>query len=99
MVQSWITVLVLLLGALQAHSSEIPKLRRFVPFTKMLKETVSQGPSQMVAALNPQIDVRSEDIRVLQFNMLADGLSGLREDLGDFSRVAKEELAWKSRGQ
>ena len=36
-------------------------------------------------------------IRVLQFNVLADGLAGLRSDLGDFSRVSNEILSWKHR--
>jgi mRNA deadenylase 3'-5' endonuclease subunit Ccr4 len=36
-------------------------------------------------------------IRVLQFNMLADGLSGLRDDLGAFSRIAKEHIDWEHR--
>jgi nocturnin len=34
---------------------------------------------------------------VLQFNTLADGLAGLRQDLGNFSRVKKEYLDWSYR--
>ena len=37
--------------------------------------------------------------RVLQFNMLADGLSGLRQDLGAFSRVTAEDMNWEKRGK
>ena len=38
-----------------------------------------------------------QDLRVLQFNILADGLSGLRKDLGAFSRVTSEAVAWENR--
>jgi hypothetical protein len=37
--------------------------------------------------------------RVLQFNMLADGLSGLRDDLGAFSRATYEDMIWEKRGK
>ena len=36
-------------------------------------------------------------LRVQQFNVLADGLSGKREDLGKFARVSKDVLKWESR--
>ena len=36
-------------------------------------------------------------LRILQFNMLADGLSGLRSDLGAFSRAKKEDVIWENR--
>jgi mRNA deadenylase 3'-5' endonuclease subunit Ccr4 len=36
-------------------------------------------------------------IRVLQFNILADGLSGLRPDLGEFSRLTAEILSFDFR--
>ena len=36
-------------------------------------------------------------LRVMQFNILADGLSGLDPRRGDFSRVAFETLSWNSR--
>lgn len=36
-------------------------------------------------------------LRVQQFNVLADGLSGLRPDLGAFSRVSKSQLDWSHR--
>ena len=38
-------------------------------------------------------------LRVLQFNMLADGLSGLRQDLGAFSRVTADDMNWDKRGK
>jgi hypothetical protein len=36
-------------------------------------------------------------LRILQYNILADGLSGLREDMGGFSRAKREHLDWKRR--
>jgi exonuclease III len=36
-------------------------------------------------------------LRVFQFNMLADGLSGLTSDLGAFSRVTFDDLNWEVR--
>lgn len=35
--------------------------------------------------------------RALQFNTLADGLSGLRPDLGAFSRTNPQDMTWESR--
>lgn len=39
----------------------------------------------------------ANNLRVLQFNILADGLSGLRADLGGFSRVKKDFMVWEYR--
>lgn len=36
-------------------------------------------------------------LRVLQFNILADGLSGLRSDVGGFSRARTEWVTWDTR--
>lgn len=36
-------------------------------------------------------------IRIQQYNVLADGLSALRPDLGGFSRASREVLDWESR--
>ena len=36
-------------------------------------------------------------LRILQFNILADGLSALRHDLGMFSRAGKSILDWDAR--
>ena len=38
-----------------------------------------------------------DKLRILQFNILADGLSGLRPDLGAFSRVKREHMNWDNR--
>lgn len=37
------------------------------------------------------------NLRVLQFNILADGLAGLRKDLGGFSRVKRDDIVWENR--
>ena len=37
------------------------------------------------------------NIRVMQYNILADGLSGLRSDHGGFSRIKKQFLEWDYR--
>ena len=39
----------------------------------------------------------SSTLRILQLNMLADGLSGLRKDIGAFSRVTAEAMSWERR--
>ena len=46
---------------------------------------------------NPVPNTHYETFRVLQFNILADGLSGLRSDLGAFSRAIPEAMAWETR--
>ena len=38
-----------------------------------------------------------DNLRVIQLNMLADGLSGLRTDLGAFSRAKADDLQWDNR--
>jgi len=67
-----------------------PAARRFLPLpgSYALKQdgrgTSSNSNSNVV-------------LRVLQFNVLADGLSGLRPDLGGFNRVTGEVLRWDRR--
>ena len=41
--------------------------------------------------------IASTELKVLQLNMLADGLSGLRDDKGFFSRVSREAIRWENR--
>ena len=36
-------------------------------------------------------------LRIQQFNLLADGLSGARDDLGRFSRATQDMLDWENR--
>jgi hypothetical protein len=38
-----------------------------------------------------------DQLRILQFNILADGLSGLRADLGGFAHAKHEDLKWQAR--
>lgn len=38
-----------------------------------------------------------QSLRVMQFNILADGLAGLRPDLGAFSRAKHHFMAWSDR--
>ncbi len=51
--------------------------------------------------ISPSLAVSDSEVcgslRVLQFNVLADGLSGLREDLGSFSRSSEDEMKWETR--
>lgn len=44
-----------------------------------------------------RMPLKEADLRVLQFNILADGLSGLRDDLGLFSRAKSPQLDWSKR--
>ena len=44
-----------------------------------------------------ELKAGSKTFRVQQFNVLADGLSGRREDLGRFARATKGILGWESR--
>ena len=50
-------------------------------------------PLPGLAGLKPD----SKTLRVQQFNVLADGLSGRRDDLGRFARMTKDVLGWESR--
>ena len=56
-------------------------------------------PKRPFVPLPAYLNVKSDAaiIRVQQFNVLADGLSGLRKDLGSFSRATSSVLNWNSR--
>jgi Endonuclease/Exonuclease/phosphatase family len=69
---------------LSASRSTLPATRRFLTLPVADLETSS-------STLSPLI------LRVLQFNALADGLSGLRPDLGHFNRASKDFLVWEHR--
>ena len=45
----------------------------------------------------PRQSTLVSNLRVQQFNVLADGLSGLRADLGGFSRAGADVLSWEHR--
>ena len=66
------------------NKSTYPATRRFLTLPAADLETSS-------STLNPLI------LRVLQFNSLADGLAGLRPDLGRFNRASREILCWDHR--
>lgn len=79
-----ITCITLIFGmcaALKLPGSAV--VRRFVPIT-------AQTPPRPAGIL-------LSNLRVQQFNVLADGLSGLRPDLGGFSRVGRDVLMWENR--
>jgi len=68
----------------QLKQLQLPKLRSFIPIPH----------STSISTSNLKIH---GNLRVLQFNILADGLFGLRDDLGAFSRTQKEDVSWSRR--
>ena len=84
-----ITMLFMLLSSLPCEgatqSNRVMK-RQFLPLPG------SYGKPSPLAS-----ETQSTMIRVMQFNVLADGLSGLREDRGRFSRVTPQYLDWNYR--
>ena len=68
----------------QLKQLQLPKLRSFIPIPH----------STSISTTNLKIH---GNLRVLQFNILADGLFGLRDDLGAFSRTQKEDVSWSRR--
>ena len=73
-----------------------PTARRFLPLpgSYALKKDGRAAPTATNTAGTSTSNVV---LRVLQFNVLADGLSGLRPDLGGFNRVTGEVLRWDRR--
>ena len=67
------------------YSSEIvtPFPRKFLPLETIYSDKTST--------------ILHSKIRILQFNILADGLSGLRKDLGAFSRIERNDMIWENR--
>jgi hypothetical protein len=71
---------------------KMPPKRNFIQFNKSpYSYTESSLSISQAAEEVKSVDDNDDDdafrFRVLQFNMLADGLSGLRLDLGAFSRL------------
>ena len=66
-------------------------LRGSLPATRKFLQLPVADVDTYSSANNPLI------LRVLQFNVLADGLAGLRPDLGRFNRASKEILNWDHR--
>lgn len=71
-------------------TAKTPKTRAFIP---LVGSFTTSNAYQATIGYNRQNAI----IRILQFNVLADGLSGLREDLGDFGRASREILQWEYR--
>lgn len=65
-----------------------PPIRKFLP---LLSKVGCSGSG------TTDDGCKVSSLRLLQFNVLADGLAGLREDLGMFSRVGREHLCWEYR--
>ena len=84
----FLSIFTLLLKLDSSLDISFPKLRNFVYFDR------SDG-----VQVNNQLPIQSivGNFRILQFNMLADGLSGLRADLGAFSRAKEEDVQWETR--
>jgi mRNA deadenylase 3'-5' endonuclease subunit Ccr4 len=82
-------------GALSLSSSKaiiLPSKRPFLPV-----DSIPNSIDPALDGMMSEVVVKQENLRVLQFNMLADGLSGLRDDLGAFSRTTKDDLKWERR--
>lgn len=74
-------------GCRCSRSSKIwgsPPLRNFLPLPSLV--TPDSSPTSPWPV-----------VRIQQFNVLADGLAALREDLGKFSRIDKSVLDWEVR--
>lgn len=69
---------------------EAPSLRKILPLKRGSTLQFEDGSSA-----NLQVD---GELRILQFNVLADGLSGLRPDFGGFARVPDPKIMfWEHR--
>ena len=64
------------------------KLRPFLPIMEAFVEPILPTGPRVTTI---------DGFRVLQLNMLADGLSGLRRDLGAFSRAKASHMKWDKR--
>ena len=65
--------------------------------TRRVNSTSSSSPNirELSATESSQLTVSTMGrLRVMQWNMLADGLSGLQKDLGAFSRIQKGDIDW-----
>lgn len=86
-------------------ATSVKSLKRFMSMTGLnpLETVVLQAMRLRNMVALPTVcglgssQAKIGSLRVQQFNILADGLSGLRPDLGAFSRISKEHLQWKDR--
>lgn len=82
----WLLLSSLLARGVHSLETYSPPIRKFLPLSKVGCSGSGTDEGCKVSSL-----------RLLQFNVLADGLAGLREDLGMFSRVGREHLCWEYR--
>jgi hypothetical protein len=79
---------------------DTPVERAFLPLQQVEAKLnpMKQGTdaSNSYASASKYVQVHNK-LRILQFNILADGLSGLRKDLGGFSRVNQHDIVWEKR--
>lgn len=85
----------------------LPPTRPFIPLVPLNIEgsgdSTGGGTIDSLPVSIPAASTQAEEffvhgeLKVLQFNMLADGLSGQRPDLGAFSRVQPQDMTWQSR--
>ena len=73
---------VLIFAIILCNCIQFPKMRKFLPLP---------GSYGIKENSNPVI------LRVFQFNVLADGLAGLRPDRGNFNLATDEILLWENR--
>lgn len=71
------------------ESIQLPKTRSFIDIP-VAPPSLTPSPETLKYHIHGSF-------RVLQFNMLADGLFGLRQDLGAFSRTKSEDVRWVKR--
>ena len=85
----------------------VPCIRPFLPLqpipqpvqftTKHPSERLSREIASSFQSSSQSTVFIHSDLRILQFNILADGLSGLRDDFGAFSRVTRHDIIWENR--
>lgn len=79
-----LSYIIFLQGSVSVLRNSLPATRKFLPLP--VADVATSSP-----ASKPFI------LRVLQFNVLADGLAALRPDLGRFNRASKAILEWDHR--
>jgi mRNA deadenylase 3'-5' endonuclease subunit Ccr4 len=79
----------------QFHDSKVIPQSSTAPLLPKKRDFISLNEVQYNASAT-STNVLST-LRILQLNMLADGLSGLRKDLGAFSRARSEFMHWPNR--
>lgn len=76
-----------------------PPIRQFLRIKNEISKTstlFNEITSTASVSISSKLSI-VDTIRILQLNMLADGLSGLRDDLGAFSRISVVDMIWDNR--